>query len=568
MAHRSGFIVPNAGDVDPVHGSNRQAEPDAGDFSVLGTENYGILTGFNFTIDAGDFKLNTTSQINVAVLDGQIIKVDNIKAGLSGGAPDFGRFDLVVLYSDGLLSVIPGPLNLNPKFPELPDGCVLIASVWVPKLVLREDLTLANTVDKRRWILNGARGAVEGSNTFIENRSYDDPSKLGQTTFKVTGSGNVQIGTRVSLTPAYAEGDAQLRVGSHDNSDFTFQIQGDTSISKNLDVTGKVAAVQTVTGINLISAGLSDGTPPDTAGLTGSLWQDTTNGRIYFKRPPTPQRVNGYWAEIYADEYPPGTIISTLLTGSAANEYLSGSWILCDGREVEAAQYSNLAGAFPGWVLPAWTPGEDLVLGVHQLSVPDLRGKFLGGASGVEYNDEVGTIAGKNINNLTPAQLAGHRHLAGPNTAEGGGHNHGGGTTGPAGSHSHSMALSGKHIHHLTDPGHVHLGADHGMGTLGHFIQMRWGGKYMVDLYPADTGHGPVVDISDRTLSSYTGIQNTDNDGLHSHPLNTEPNHTHSLNIDPATPHYHALPQESTVGQSANIDNRPSHLVVNWYIKG
>ena len=40
--HRSGYIIPNASDADI---NSLQAEPDAGDFSILGNNTFGVLSG-------------------------------------------------------------------------------------------------------------------------------------------------------------------------------------------------------------------------------------------------------------------------------------------------------------------------------------------------------------------------------------------------------------------------------------------------------------------------------------------------------------------------------------------
>jgi hypothetical protein len=118
---------------------------------------------------------------------------------------------------------------------------------------------------------------------------------------------------------------------------------------------------------------------------------------------------------------------------------------------------------------------------------------------------------------------------------------------------------------------HIHDGADHGsltgLGTRCNFIAQMWGGDHVLDLHPADAGHGTVVSLSYQTMPAYSGINRTNSDGNHAHPIKTDGTHDHLLNLAVEIDHKHDLPAESAVGSNVSFDNRPSFINVNWYIK-
>ncbi len=353
MAHRDGFVVPNAGDTRlglPL-ASNRQAEPDAEDFGVVGNGNYGVLTGFDYEISSThEFRLITSSAINVGVINGQIYKTQNLVAtGLSGSNSGGDRFDLVVYLptatSSEKLQVLHGQEGGNPTFPDLPPDGLLIAAILVPDLLSKDSLTLQHVVDKRVWMLNGARGAATGTDTFLENRSFTSTTSIQ--TFKVWGNGVTQVGSSSGASAVLWPIDSDTApkfqiIGGENSVGVQTEVLFDTpkvSFTHDIEVSGNASVTGLVSGSNLIASALT-GTPPNSAGNIGTLYQDTTHGRVFVKRS------NGQYAEIYADEYPPGTIISTLLNSTMAAEYLTGSWLECNGQLVDAAAYPRLDHAF------------------------------------------------------------------------------------------------------------------------------------------------------------------------------------------------------------------------------
>jgi hypothetical protein len=267
------------------------------------------------------------------------------------------------------------------------------------------------------------------------------------------------------------------------------------------------------------------------------------------------------------DEYPPGTLIASLLDSNFADLWLGTSWVICQGQTITNGQtmYPNLARAFPSWQRSGGA-----------LRMPDLKNSFLGSSSAAILGAEA--IGGGNMTTLTPANLPAHKHFgtvgsnAPSQTVGAGQHSHSASSvTGASGAHAHGMDVSGQHAHSIPDVTHIHDGADHGsltgLGTRCNFIAQMWGGDHVLDLHPADAGHGTVVSLSYQTMPAYSGINRTNSDGNHAHPIKTDGTHDHLLNLAVEIDHKHDLPAESAVGSNVSFDNRPSFINVNWYIK-
>lgn len=540
MANRAGFYVPNAGyeiDGTPIV-SNRQAEPDAGDFSILGNPRYGVLEGFDFAVSSGSFSLSSSTNIGIA--DGSFFSVaPSASVALSAGGVD-ARFDLVVADSSGL-SLITGTAASKPVFPEIPDGKLVIAAVFVPASTLAAALTIQSVIDKRYLIPQGARGTVSGSSVFLENKSGGT-----DTTFKVTGDGSTTIGA-VTFAPNINDGVTVS--GGELTLDETVSVNGDVF------VTGKIEADGRVLGSNLL---YGSGTPLSGDGSTGSLYLDEQYGRAFIKRS------TGNWAEIYADEYPPGTIISTALKGSVATEYLSGSWLLCNGQQVQASGYPRLLEIFEAEYPSLVT----VISGTTYLTMPNLQGRTTIGASSTY---QAGATGGAETTSLVTANMPAHKHFNDSTaTAPGGSHDHNINgfpqTTTFAGRHSHSITEGGEHVHEINDPGHFHGGADHGINTPTFFIAAMWGGQNKIDGLFNDSSHTWSVDVSWQTVSAYTGIS-VKRGGRHTHSVAEEFDHYHDVYIQSQPAHTHSLPTESTVGSGQSFSRMQPYFVVNYYIK-
>jgi microcystin-dependent protein len=539
MANRAGFYVPNAGyEINGTKiASNRQAEPDAGDFSILGNPRYGVLQGFDYSISTGSFSLSSST--NIGIVDGAFFSlVSGSNVSLTAGG-DADRFDLVVADSSGL-SLITGVPASKPVFPEIPDGKLVVAAVFVPATVAASALAAQNVIDKRYLIPQGSRGSVSGSSVFLENKAAGTT-----TTFKVTGDGSTSIGD-VTFSPNINDGVTVS--GGELTLDETLSVNGDVF------VTGKVEADGRVLGSNLL---YGSGTPLSGDGATGSLYLDEQYGRAFIKRS------TGGWAEIYADEYPPGTIISTVLKGSTATDYLDGSWLLCNGQQVVASEYPRLQEIFEAEYPSLVTT----ISGITYLIMPNLQGRTTLGASST-YS--AGSSGGSETTVLTTANMPAHKHFTENTTNPGGSHDHNINgfpqTTEFSGRHSHTIAEGGEHVHEINDPGHFHGGADHGINTPTFFIAAMWGGQNKIDGLFNDSSHTWSVDISWQTVSAYTGVS-VKRGGRHTHSVSEHFDHYHDVYIQSQPAHTHTLPTESTVGNGQSFSRLQPYFAVNYYIK-
>ena len=101
--HRPGFVIPNASDSGI---SFRQAEPDAGDFVVLGSGNFGVLDGYDLAVSPGSVSIGSAT--NRAVVNGNIVTTaqGSSLSIRSSGSSD--RLDLVGVDASGNLVLLEG----------------------------------------------------------------------------------------------------------------------------------------------------------------------------------------------------------------------------------------------------------------------------------------------------------------------------------------------------------------------------------------------------------------------------------------------------------------------------
>jgi hypothetical protein len=532
MAHRPGFVIPNASDGLV---SFRQAEVDAGDTSILGNERYGVLYGCELNVTSLSLALGSGPHVIVA--DGQVYRIDAAGEQVTlntGSSTD--RFDLVGwdLDAPGLI-VVAGTPTGDPKFPFIPDRFVPFAAVYVAAGAT--SITSGNVIDKRRLILNGARGAVDATEVFLKNIN----SATGSTRYEVLGNGSTRWDNN-AVSLGYVDGSLTVQ-GS------PLSALSGLSVTGELSVTGTVAATGNLTAKNF-KRGSGDPTGAGVLGIPGDEYSRTDTGQKYI------YRSGGIgWAEIYADEYPPGTIISSLLTGTDAETHMAG-WLPLLGGTFTAAQMGRLADM--GAPFSTWKnetpPGE-----LETWTVPNLTDKgLLGGTPGA--------IGGSNNVTLTEANLPSHKHFSGTTTTSAGGHDHSGvTTTGNAGSHNHVVS-EGAHSHAVNDPGHLHYG-NHGVNSRTNFVVWFWGGKSKLDSAAgADASHTQSVEGVPWTSWEQTGIT-IPSGGAHTHRVSSAGDHNHSVNIGAVSGHTHSLPTESAVGSGAEVNITPAHLRVTYYVK-
>jgi microcystin-dependent protein len=527
MAHRAGFRIPNASSDQIVN--FRQAEPDAGDFSILGNDRYGVFYGCGVsTSGTGGFTVSLEAGPHIILVDGVVQQIpSSASVSLSTGATT-DRFDLVGWDAQAnALAAISGIPVDDPTFPDIPNSFVVFAAVLVPAGA--SNITPYNLTDKRRMLLHGARGAAAAGDTFLRNLLPD-----GGVGFQATGSGAI----------SWANSAVTLQ---YDGTDLV--ISGKKLAANNgLSVTGAVTVQGAVTATGDFAAdnfkrGAGNPTGLGVTGKYGDEFSNTLTGQKYIWRGPSVG-----WAEIYADEYPPGTVIASLLTGADASTHMVG-WLPLTGQtypESAVGRLADLAAPFSSWDNNngTWT-------------LPNLQGRTLLGGT-------PGTLAGSNSVVLTEANLPAHRHFNNVGvTATAGEHSHSG-SANSAGQHSHNVT-AGQHSHPVNDPGHAHRG-QHGLNVPTNFIVTMWGGESTLDGIVTDSSHTWRVGAMPFTTIDKTDIT-IPSSGAHTHAVTLTGSHTHTVSISSAGGHTHSLPPESAVGESRSVNTTPSHLAVTYYVK-
>lgn len=523
MTHRPGFLIPNSN--DPIV-SYRQAEPDAGDFSVLGNDRYGVFYGCLLAVNT--LSLAMTGGPHVIMSNGvvQVIEASGEVTLNTGSSTD--RFDLVgwdTLSSS--LTVVPGAPVDDPTFPAIPDGFVIFAAVFVPAGA--SSITSINVVDKRVLLLNGARGSAASDEVFLQNRYAG-----GGVGFQALGDGSMSWADgAVSLA---LTGD-QLTVSGR-----ALRALNGLNVTGSVVVNGSASLTGTLTASNY-KRGNGDPNGLSISGTYGDEYNNLLTGQKYIWRG---DEVG--WAEIYADEYPPGTVIASLLSGSAAATHMVG-WIPLLGgtfSDAEMGRIPSLGDPFSAWDNDngTWT-------------VPNLTGRFLAGGA-------VGTLGGNSQVVLSTAQLPSHRHFSGAGaTGASGGHNHTISVS-AGGDHAHTVG-SGSHTHTLADPGHSHSG-NHGDNVPTNIIVAEWGGVNKIDGPFHDTSHTWSVGPSLITTVEKTGVT-VQQSGAHTHTISSAPTHTHTATVTSEGTHSHTFPAETAVGQGNPVPIVPSNIGVTYYVK-
>lgn len=529
MAHRSGFLIPNASDAGIV--GFRQAEPDAGDFSLLGNDRYGVLHGCSLSVNT--LQVALTGGPHVVVADGEVSLIEGSHSVTLNPGSATDRFDLVGWSAtDSALVVVPGTASDDPKFPELPEGFVLFGAVYIPAGVT--SITTANVTDKRRLLTHGARGSAEAAGTFLKNVYADS----GVTGVEMLGDGTLRWSDN-AVRLAYTSGKLTV-TGKVLRAASGLEVAGSLDIEDDLTAGGNISSSN-------FKRGSGDPTGNGVPGVPGDEYSRTDTGQKYI------YRSGGIgWAEIYADEYPPGTLIASLLTGSDATTHMAG-WLPLSGQTVPESQVGRLADL--GEPFSNWNNGDGT------WTLPDMTNRTIFGGGPVGALNKTNTVT-LNQSNLPP-----HKHFAnGASVGAGGSHDIAGSIqTSTAGAHRH-VVDGGQHGHSINDPGHMHYG-NHGMNARTNFCVAYWGGKNKVDGPFHDSSHTWSVDFVPWTSLETTGITVSPSSSSHSHTVSEAGGHSHTVQIGSIPAHSHPMPTESSVGASTPIDIRPAHMLVTFYVK-
>ena len=539
--HRSGYIIPNASDAGI---NSLQAEPDAGDFSILGNNTFGVLSGGVCTNGGGT---GISVSAGAFLIDGEIVTSTSGSVTLSVGDSS-PRFDLVGYDTEtSQFAHIAGEPSSEPKFAFIPDTFVVLAAVFINSLATT--IEASDIVDKRHLLLSGARGAVSGVSTFIRNIDPDATlPTFGSTLFKVTGAGTISWGSSGSPSISKDVAGTGVAVSGKLTAGTGIGVTGNADVSGDLTVTG-------VAKSSNFKRGSVDPTAGAIAGSPGDIYSRTTTGQQFTRL------ASGTWAEIYADEYPPGTVIASLLEGAAVTTFMGAGWLEFGGTYADAnvGRLASMGSNFAGW--------HNVEAG--QWTLPDLNNTFLAG-SALESLNGVPAVVGDNAVTISTAQLPSHKHFDGSlvegqlRTSAMGSHVHTVSSV-AAGGHSHSVS-GGLHDHPINDPHHSHS-ANHGNNIPANFVATLWGGGSKLDGPIADKSHTWSVDAALYTTDEPTGVTIRPNTGNHSHEVAAVVGHTHTISAAAAGEHFHTMPTESGAGSGSPVDVTPKHLKVHYYLK-
>ena len=361
----------------------------------------------------------------------------------------------------------------------------------------------------------------------------------GEVGFTITGDGTLKWASD-GVTVRYQTGPKRLVVsGGKLVAEDGFNAGATSYITGDLHVSGHIFSSDRLRGPSDPNGAGIPGTP-------GDIYSNTTTGQQYT------YRTGVGWAEIYADEYPPGTIIASLLQGADAATHMVG-WLPLDGTQYLATDPA--LGRIPSLAsLNGW---KSVVGGSEVYTLPDTRGAFFMGATGAP-----GAVSGSNTKTLITDNLPPHKHFPVTSTAVSGAHTHSVSLT-ASGAHSHTVS-GGAHSHTVEDPGHMH-GGNHGYNIRTSFILVLWGGNYRLKSGPG-TDPGPSVDAFEWSTKETTGITIPPS-GSHAHVVSQQSDHSHVATASTVAGHSHELPTESVVGNSTPMDITPKHLSVIYYIK-
>ena len=534
MALRDGFRIPNADTFAPDF---QTAQPDQGDFLILGNSQYGVITGCGIS-PSGSYSVAVGGGPNLLIVAGQLYTLAP-GLGLSVSPPAASaRFDLIV-YDTSLASpfaVVAGTPAPNPVFPDVTSTMTVLAAVFIPASGGSGAIRI---IDKRNFL----QTEVIGVNSPMILKNLD--SSGAYIKVSIDGSGKISWGDGSSTVDTSVE---RISAGKlRTPGEFSAEV---LTASSSATVGGNdVITTETIDwGNSRPSASTKD---------IGDVYVNNTTGDIsVVKLDPLGAKE---WTSLQPN-LPSGSVIQSLV----APDRMPG-WLPLIGGTIATSAAGNLPTLFPEWV-----SGSNITL-------PDMRGRIPVGGGDIS-NGSVGSThgstpldgTGKTSVTLTEANLPPHRHRNSNTTAAAGSHSHTG-TTAGGGSHSHTTdghvggtGDGGAHGHSATDSGHWHY----------------WeGGFPMVATFP-DAPHDSCMDIPFADAShtyrtrpephSMFGTANITVNGAanHFHSIGTSSTHTHSIDtMSTASAHTHAIPDHLTIGSGTSVTVQPPTLNLYFYIK-
>ena len=227
-------------------------------------------------------------------------------------------------------------------------------------------------------------------------------------------------------------------------------------------------------------------------------------------------------------------------------------WLLCDGSSLSTATYPAL------FAVLSYTYGG----AGGSFNLPDLRAKFpLGEGTGAVATYNRGDYSGFEEHTLTIGEMPGHNHG-------------GGGSSGSAGSHGHTITVNsgGAHTHTgtaSTGGSHSHSGSTNSTGSHTHSYLRPDNQEGPVKFNPSggfdDTQRTPDTTGSAGT-HSHTVTINSGGSHSHSVTINSGGSHAHTASASTAASHQHTY-VVTAQGGGAPHNNMPPYCVVNYIIK-
>jgi len=530
MAIRDGFIIPNAATYAPDF---QTAQPDQGDFVILGNANYGVYNGCLIKLEGSTVFLDSETRPHIIAVSGVVYEIYGSPSTWSGSidSPDTNpRFDLVVFDSSAnALTVVRGIANSNPVLPDITVGMTVLAAVYTPG-----DSDNRHIIDKRNLL----QKVVTGVNSPTVLRSYG------------YAEGNTSVKFNVN-------GDGKLNWNGFDEASIERTGTGVLKVTSELQATTLTATGSATVGGNdvVTTDTISWGTSLPASGSIGDVFINnnsvgTSGGSLYI------WKVNNdteEWVPI-EPQAPVGSIIMSVLPQSQMP-----GWLLLDGSEVTEEEADGLWGVFP--------------INGDTMTIPDMRGRFplgagqLGSLGSGDVNVSRGSITDDD-GSITIAltdenQLPSHRHQNTVTaTGSGGIHTHSGTAT-RAGSHVHPVVAAPNHSHSAVDSGHWHYW-EGGFPMVAVFLNAPHDSH--VDNQFVDRSHSWATRPEPHSMFGTANIT-VGPSGAHNHGIEAAGAHNHPVSITGSDTHTHTVPTHNSIGQSAPITFRPPSLSLNFYIK-
>jgi hypothetical protein len=397
----------------PDAGSLNEAEPDSGDFRILGEANSGVISGGAVTASAPESMVVNVAAAEV-LINGAPLSFASQAITIAPSNSGFPRFDLVGWTSAGA-TFITGTASDNPAFPVFdPTTFVVAASVYVPTSATQ--LAQDRITEKRLHpVVSLRRRYAADTDTVIDLTSpsqangfqlaADGKHSWLNSILRRTGTAAMEWVTSLTLKQSATTAVALVLKAA----------SGAGATHKLLDVQGGGGSTS-LASINALgeleAANFKHGSGPPNGVVTaggGALYVDTaqTNGNISLWLKTTPTGNTG-WASYrtYTEAesaFPTGTLLPWLGLGT---DTIPTGFSIANGGNLAINASTQALFDLIGTRFGTAPAGF--------MKLPDLRHRVIAGASGIEIEDvgvlDVGDVVGQNSFQMTATQMPVHDH--------------------------------------------------------------------------------------------------------------------------------------------------------------